>query len=112
AGARALLALAVAGYREAGAPADGARARRKLDDAEGARRRKRSGHAVMGWASLTGHERRIALLVAEGLTNAQVGQRVFLSRHTVDFHLRQIFRKLDIHSRIELAGRALGQRRE
>jgi len=41
-------------------------------------------------------------LVALGLTNRQVGERMFLSHHTIDFHLRQIFRKLQIESRVEL----------
>jgi DNA-binding CsgD family transcriptional regulator len=41
-------------------------------------------------------------VVAEGVTNAQAADRLFLSRHTVDFHLRQVFRKLEIHSRVEL----------
>jgi DNA-binding CsgD family transcriptional regulator len=36
------------------------------------------------------------------VTNAQAAERMFLSRHTIDFHLRQIFRKLDIRSRVEL----------
>jgi DNA-binding NarL/FixJ family response regulator len=40
--------------------------------------------------------------VAEGLTNHEVGERMFVSRHTVDFHLRQIFRKMEISSRVEL----------
>ena len=55
-----------------------------------------------GWPSLTDTERRVARLVAEGLTNAEVGQRLFLSRHTVDFHLRHIFRKLTVHSRVAM----------
>jgi DNA-binding CsgD family transcriptional regulator len=45
----------------------------------------------------------IALLVAEGLTNQQIASRLFLSRHTVNYHLREIFHLLDIHSRVELA---------
>jgi DNA-binding CsgD family transcriptional regulator len=41
-------------------------------------------------------------VVAEGLTNAKAAERMFLSRHTIDFHLRQIYCKLDISSRVEL----------
>ena len=55
---------------------------------------------VEGWESLTETERQVAEVVAEGLTNAQAGQRLFLSRHTIDSHLRQIFRKLNVHSRV------------
>ena len=62
---------------------------------------------VEGWQSLTDTERQVAFLVAEGLTNAQVGQRMFLSRHTIDFHLRQIFRKLNVHSRVAMTRRVL-----
>jgi DNA-binding CsgD family transcriptional regulator len=62
---------------------------------------------VEGWQSLTDTERQVALLVAEGLTNAQAGERMFLSRHTIDFHLRQIFRKLNVHSRVGMTRRVL-----
>jgi DNA-binding CsgD family transcriptional regulator len=55
-----------------------------------------------GWASLTATERRIAELVAEGKTNRQVAAQVYLSPHTVGFHLRQVFRKLEIGSRVAL----------
>jgi DNA-binding CsgD family transcriptional regulator/tetratricopeptide (TPR) repeat protein len=60
-----------------------------------------------GWESLTDTEVRVSDLVAEGLTNPQVAARMFLSRHTVDFHLRQIFRKLAIGSRVDLTRLAL-----
>ena len=56
-----------------------------------------------GWASLTEAELAIAELVAEGLTNREIGPQLFISRYTVDAHLRHIFRKLGISSRIELA---------
>jgi DNA-binding CsgD family transcriptional regulator len=58
---------------------------------------------VSGWDSLTQTERNIAAHVAQGLTNRQVANRMFVSSHTVAFHLRNIFRKLDINSRVELA---------
>jgi len=54
------------------------------------------------WTTLTKAERTVAALVARGMTNRQVAGHLFISRHTVDAHLRHIFRKLDINSRIEL----------
>ena len=45
---------------------------------------------------------RLALQVAEGKTNKEVGAALFLSHKTVEFHLSRIYRKLDIHSRAEL----------
>jgi transcriptional regulator of acetoin/glycerol metabolism len=61
------------------------------------------GRATLGWENLTETERSLAELIAEGLTNREAAARLFLSRHTVDSHLRRIFRKLDINSRVELA---------
>ena len=58
---------------------------------------------VPGWADLTDTQRMVAELVTDGLTNRDVGARLFLSPHTVDFHLRQIYRKLGVRSRVELA---------
>jgi DNA-binding CsgD family transcriptional regulator len=57
----------------------------------------------LGLGSLTDTERAIADLVSEGLTNRQIAEQVFVSRHTVDFHLRSIFRKLGVASRLDLA---------
>ncbi len=56
-----------------------------------------------GWARLTDTEQSVAELVATGLTNRETAAQLFLSPHTVDYHLRHIFRKLDIDSRIQLA---------
>jgi DNA-binding NarL/FixJ family response regulator len=52
---------------------------------------------------LTETEQVTATLVAEGLTNHQVANRMYVSVHTVAFHLKQVFRKLGIGSRVELA---------
>jgi DNA-binding CsgD family transcriptional regulator len=45
----------------------------------------------------------VAEAVGAGLTNAQAARRLFLSPYTVDYHLRQIFLKLGISSRVQLA---------
>jgi DNA-binding CsgD family transcriptional regulator len=65
--------------------------------------RRRADRPVAGWESLTPAERVVADLVAAGLSNAAVGERIFVSRHTVDSHLRHIFAKLELRSRVELA---------
>jgi ketoreductase RED2 len=56
-----------------------------------------------GWDSLTPAELRVAEAVGAGLTNAQAARRLFVSPYTVDYHLRQIFLKLGISSRVQLA---------
>jgi DNA-binding CsgD family transcriptional regulator len=64
---------------------------------------------------LTARELQVAQFVARGLTNSEVAAQLFLSPRTVDFHLRNIFRKLDIASRAQLAHVDLGvdaERRE
>jgi DNA-binding CsgD family transcriptional regulator len=61
------------------------------------------GDAAARWATLTPSERGVAEHVANGLTNRETGSALFISAHTVDYHLRQIFRKLDLRSRVELA---------
>jgi DNA-binding CsgD family transcriptional regulator len=48
-------------------------------------------------------ERPVALLVGRGLTNIQAARELFISRHTVDSHLRKIFAKLKLNNRTELA---------
>lgn len=52
--------------------------------------------------ALTPQEREIALLAASGLTNKQIGERLFLSHRTVGFHLHRVFPKLGISSRAAL----------
>jgi DNA-binding CsgD family transcriptional regulator len=61
------------------------------------------GRPSFGSESLTAAEEAVSELVAVGLTNREVAERLYLSPHTVDSHLRHIFRKLDISSRVQLA---------
>jgi DNA-binding CsgD family transcriptional regulator len=54
------------------------------------------------WDRLTDSERTVARLVARGLTNREVAAQMFVSPHTVSFHLRKVYRKLGVGSRVEL----------
>ncbi|HXT89681.1 MAG TPA: helix-turn-helix transcriptional regulator, partial [Trebonia sp.] len=54
------------------------------------------------WTSLSPQELQIALLAAEGLTNREIAQRLYLSHRTVSSHLYRIFPKLGITSRAQL----------
>ena len=92
------------GYETAGAARDVARVRRRLRRL-GVRRRHWAVHTrpSTGWPSLTGTECTVSELVAQGSTNQQVAEQMFISVHTVAFHLRHVFRKLGISSRVELA---------
>jgi DNA-binding CsgD family transcriptional regulator len=66
------------------------------------RRAERRGNYGHGWDALTPAEREVATLVAQGLTNAEVADRLGASRFTVDGRLRRIFTKLDVTTRVEL----------
>ena len=102
--AKSCLEEALAGYERIGAIRDCQRVERALRRFGRSVRRGRQGdRPVSGWASLTDAERRVAVTVAEGPTNLEAAALLHLSRHTVDFHLRQIFRKLNLDSRVELA---------
>jgi DNA-binding CsgD family transcriptional regulator len=52
---------------------------------------------------LTAHERQIARLARDGLSNPEIGARLFLSPRTVEWHLHKVFAKLGIRSRSELS---------
>lgn len=101
---------ALSRYAAAGAERDAARIRGRLRRM-GERRRhwNHRERPAAGWDSLTGTEQRISGLVAQGLTNQRIADRLSVSVHTVAFHLRQVFRKLDVHSRVELARQVLEQ---
>lgn len=54
-------------------------------------------------AELTDAERSIIPLVAQGLTNKQIADRLFVAPSTIHWHLKNIFRKLGVHNRTQLA---------
>jgi DNA-binding CsgD family transcriptional regulator/tetratricopeptide (TPR) repeat protein len=62
---------------------------------------------LTGWGSLTESERRIAELVAEGLSNPEIARRLFVSRRTVETHVSHVLRKLEVSSRVQLAAEAV-----
>jgi len=55
-----------------------------------------------GWAQLSPQELQIAQLAAEGLSNRQIGEQLYLSHRTVESHLYRLFPKLGVTSRAQL----------
>ena len=55
---------------------------------------------------LSRREREVLALIAEGRTNREIGERLFISQKTVGAHMAHIYAKLGVHSRVEAAGRA------
>ena len=98
--ARAQLRAAYDLFASIGMEAFGERARRELM-ATGETVRKRTTEASAS-DELTPQEQQIALLVRDGLSNPEVGARLFLSPRTVEWHLRKVFTKLSISSRRQL----------
>ncbi|MFI6274538.1 AAA family ATPase [Streptomyces sp. NPDC050988] len=101
--ARAQLGVAHEMFSQIGAEAFAERARSELQ-ATGATVRKRT---LATHTALTPQEAQIARLASDGLTNPEIGARLFLSRHTVEWHLRKVFSKLGIASRKEIHTRSL-----
>ena len=94
--ARESLEAAAAAFGELGATLWAERARAEI---------ARIGGRVAAGPELTPNEMQVAQLVAEGLTNKEVAARLFLSPKTVEFHLRNVFRKVGVKSRTELTRR-------
>jgi DNA-binding CsgD family transcriptional regulator len=86
-----------------GAAWDAGRVRQHLRGA-GVHRRSETPPGV-GWGTLTDTELTVVRLVAEGRTNREVAEQLFVSPHTVSTHLRHSFTKLGVNSRMELARR-------
>ncbi|MBV8948883.1 MAG: AAA family ATPase [Solirubrobacterales bacterium] len=98
--AREQLRMAHDHFRSIGMEAFAERARReRLATGEKARKR-----TVEARDDLTAQERQIAEFARDGLSNPEIGARLFLSPRTVEWHLRKVFGKLGIRSRHELAG--------
>jgi DNA-binding CsgD family transcriptional regulator len=102
--AREHLRKALRGFESLGAARWAERARNELRaSGQTARRREPSTRD-----ELTAQELQIARLVTEGLSNREVAAQLFLSPRTIDFHLRNVFRKLGISSRMQLVQFELG----
>ena len=106
-----LLGQAITIYERLDAARDLARAEATLRQM-GIRRSRHVKHrsAQSGWESLTPSERAVVNLVAEGLSNPQIGQRLYVSRRTVQTHLAHVFAKLHLTSRTQLAAEAIRHR--
>jgi DNA-binding CsgD family transcriptional regulator len=103
--ARGQLRIAFEMFVAMGIEAFAGRAERELQ-ATGERARKRS---VETRVQLTVQEVHIARLARDGLTNAEIGERLFISEHTVAYHLRKVFSKLGITSRSKLGSALLAR---
>ncbi len=101
-------ALAALGDTDATAHWDGG-SRLSLADAVAYARRGRGERQrpQIGWASLTPVERDVVRLVAEGHTNAEIGERLFISVNTVKKHLSRVYAKVDVDGRAGLAAEAV-----
>jgi DNA-binding CsgD family transcriptional regulator len=100
-----LLEAALAAYSAAGAERDSARIRSLLR-ARGVRPPVSGARNASRWPELTESELTVVSLVAEGATNREVAERLYISPYTVNSHLRHVFTKLGIRSRVELTRRA------
>jgi DNA-binding CsgD family transcriptional regulator/DNA-binding Lrp family transcriptional regulator len=106
------LSRALVRFARAGATRDAARLRSRLR-ALGIRRRiTTADKPSTGWAAMTKSELAVAQLASDGLTNREIADRLFVSPHTVNTHLRQVFAKLEVNSRVDLTRLATERNRD
>jgi DNA-binding NarL/FixJ family response regulator len=98
----AALDRALAIHADCGARWDLARVRRRLRQLGINRRLPAEHRPALGWAALTESQLAVVRLVADGLSNREVAERLYVSPHTVSGHLRHAFEKLGINSRVAL----------
>lgn len=78
--------------------------------AAGAAPRRRRNEATFGWESITESEQKVLDLLADGLDNASIAERLYLSRRTVESHLSHVYTKLQVSGRSRLVAAALARR--
>ena len=103
-----LLAEGAAGCERLGAARDVAKAEAELRELGAPRgRRGQRRRALTGWDSLTRTELDIVRLAVEGLSNAQIGERLYISGRTVETHFSHVFTKLGVSSRVQVVAEAV-----
>jgi DNA-binding CsgD family transcriptional regulator len=101
-----LLEEALAVYEQLGADWDVARVRREQRALGLGPRRVATRRPTFGWESLTPTETKVVALVAQGLTNRQIAEQLFVSRRTAATHIEHVLQKLGYGNRVALAAEA------
>ena len=94
-------------YARAEASWDAGRVRGRLRTLGVRRRLVAAERPQRGWAAMTESELAVVRLVADGMTNREAAEQLYVSSHTVSTHLRHAFAKLGINSRVELTRLAI-----
>ena len=98
-----MLIEAASEYSAAGAVGNIDQVEAALHELGSGRGKARPKRPSFGWEALTPTEMAVTELAAQGLTNPEIGARLFVSRRTIETHLSHVFRKLDVATRTQLA---------